>query len=186
MNTTPPFPWPPLPGLSLLQNLMESVQPPAWVVDETQNRIVLLLNHVLMQEPQAMERLARQKNSVVRMQWRDMTFMVVVTPAGLLDVAAADAKTDLSIVIAEESPFAIAQSLMAGNKPPVRIEGDVQLAADVSWLIDHVRWDLEEDLARLMGDAPAHGLMQAASAMAQAVQQFAGRSNKSTSGGSPA
>lgn len=170
----------------LLQNFSLPFTPPAWAVDEVHRRIVLLLNHVLMQEPQAMERLARQKSSVVRMQWRDMTFMVVVTPAGLLDVAAADAKTDLSIVIAEESPFAIAQSLMAGNKPPVRIEGDVQLAADVSWLIDHVRWDLEEDLARLMGDAPAHGLMQAASAMAQAVQQFAGRSNKSTSGGSPA
>ena len=133
-----------------------------------------------------MERLARQKDSVVRMQWRDLTFMVVVTPAGLLDVAAADAQTDLSLVITEESPFAIAQSLMAGNKPAVRIEGDVQLAADVSWLIDHVRWDLEEDLARLMGDAPAHGIMQAAGAMAQAVRQFAGRASKNTTDGSPA
>jgi ubiquinone biosynthesis protein UbiJ len=38
----------------------------------------------------------------------------------------------------------------------VRIEGDVQLAAEVNWLVDHVRWDMEEDLSRLMGDAPAH------------------------------
>ena len=75
---------------------------------------------------------------------------------------------------------------MAGNKPAVRIDGDVQLAADVSWLFDHVRWDLEEDLARMFGDAPAHGLMQAAGAMAQAVRQFAGRANKDTSGGTSA
>ena len=170
----------------LLQNFNLPFTPPAWAIDEVHRRIVLLLNHVLMQEPQAMERLARQKDSVVRMQWRDLTFMVVVTPAGLLDVAAADAHTDLSLVITEESPFAIAQSLMAGNKPAVRIEGDVQLAADVSWLIDHVRWDLEEDLARLMGDAPAHGIMQAAGAMAQAVRQFAGRASKNTTDGSPA
>ncbi|MEK9803520.1 MAG: hypothetical protein VW475_08990, partial [Curvibacter sp.] len=47
------------------------------------------------------------------------------------------------------------------DKPPVRIEGDVQLAAEVNWLVDHVRWDLEEDLARIIGDAPAHGLGQA-------------------------
>ena len=159
----------------LLQNFSLPFTPPAWAIDEAHRRIVLLLNHVLMQEPQAMERLTRQKGNVVRMQWRSMIFMVVVTPAGLLDVAAPDAQADLILVITEESPLAIAQRLMAGNKPGVRIEGDVQLAADVSWLIDHVRWDLEEDMARLMGDAPAHGLMKAARAMADAVKQFAGR-----------
>ncbi len=134
-----------------------------------------------------MERLTRQKGNVVRTQWRSMTFMVVVTPAGLLDVAAPDAQADLALVITEESPLAIAQSLMAGQKPGVRIEGDVQLAADVSWLIDHVRWDLEEDVARLLGDAPAHGIMQAAGAMAHAVRQFAGRGGaKDTADGSSA
>ncbi len=169
-----------------LQNFSLPFKPPAWAIDEAHRRIVLLLNHVLMQEPQAMERLVRQKGSVVRLQWRDMTFVVVVTPAGLLDVAAADAQTDLSLVVTDESPFDIAQRLMAGDKPGVRIEGDVQLAADVSWLIDHVRWDLEEDMARLVGDAPAHGLMQAARAIAHALQQFVGRGNKDRTGGSPA
>jgi ubiquinone biosynthesis protein UbiJ len=76
------------------------------------------------------------------------------------------------------------QELMQGGKPSVRIEGDVQLAAEVSWLIDHVRWDLEEDLARLMGDAPAHALAQAARAMAQTVQQFVGQRSRSDSDGS--
>jgi len=138
---------------------------------------------VLMQEPQAMERLIRQKGRVVRMQWRTMTFKVLVTPAGLLDVAVPDAQSDLSLVITEESPLAIAQELMQGGKPAVRIEGDVQLAAEVSWLIDHVRWDLEEDLARLMGDAPAHTLVQAARTLVQAVQQFVGRGARSGSDG---
>lgn len=174
---------------SILEGFLQSFNipftPPAWAIDEVHRRIVLLLNHVLMQEPQAMERLTRQKGNVVRMQWRSMTFMVVVTPAGLLDVAAPDAQADLALVITEESPLAIAQSLMAGHKPGVRIEGDVQLAADVSWLIDHVRWDLEEDLARLLGDAPAHGLMQAAGAMARAVKQFAGRGGAKDAAGGP-
>ena len=55
----------------------------------------------------------------------------------------------------------------------MRIEGDVQLAAEVNWLVDNVRWDLEEDLSRLMGDAPAHALAQAGRGMAQALRQFA-------------
>lgn len=165
---------------SLLQNLNLPLTPPAWVVDETHRRIVLVLNHVLMQEPQAMERLVRQKGRVVRIQWRTMTFKVAVTPAGLLDVAPPDAEPDLSLVISEESPLTIAQELIQGGKPAVRIEGDVQLAAEVSWLIDHVRWDVEEDLARVLGDAPAHGLVQAVRSMAQAVQQFVGGSGHST------
>lgn len=170
----------------LLQNFSLPFTPPAWAVDELHRRVVLLLNHVLMQEPQAMERLIRQKGRVVRIQWRDMTFVVTVTPAGLLDVAAPGQQTDLSLMIAEESPLAVAEDLLAGNKPSVRIDGDVQLAADVSWLIDHVRWDIEEDLSRLLGDAPAHGLMQVAKAMTQGIKQFAGRSSKDVHGGSPA
>jgi ubiquinone biosynthesis protein UbiJ len=56
----------------------------------------------------------------------------------------------------------------------VRIAGDVQLAAEVQWLIDHVRWDLEEDLSRLIGDAPAHALGRALRSLADAVRRFAG------------
>jgi ubiquinone biosynthesis protein UbiJ len=158
-----------------LQNFDLPVTPPAWVVDESHRRTVLLLNHVLMQEPQAMERLGRQRGRVVLAQWRSFTFKVVVTKAGLLDLASADAVADLALEVTEDSPFAIAQTLMQGGKPPVQIAGDVQLAADVNWLADHLRWDVEEDLARLLGDAPAHGLAQAAQMLVTALRQFVGK-----------
>jgi ubiquinone biosynthesis protein UbiJ len=54
------------------------------------------------------------------------------------------------------------------------VQGDVQLAADINWLIDHVRWDLEADLARIVGDVPAHMLAQGVQRMVQGVRQFAG------------
>jgi len=47
------------------------------------------------------------------------------------------------------------------------------LAADINWLIDHVRWDYEEDLSRLMGDSAAHTLAQGLRAAAGALRQFA-------------
>jgi ubiquinone biosynthesis protein UbiJ len=159
----------------LFQNFKLPVTPPAWAIEEGHRRIVLLLNHVLQQEPQAMERLVRQKGRVVLSQWRDFSFKVVVTPAGLLDVAVPDAVADLTLTITEASPIAIAQAVMQGAKPAVRIEGDVQLAAEINWLADNVRWDVEEDLARTMGDAPAHMLMQSARTVAQAVAQFVGK-----------
>ena len=114
---------------SILQSFNFPVTPPEWAIVETHRRIVLVLNHVLMQEPQAMERLARQKSRVVLMQWRAFTFKLLISPAGLLDVAPSDARADLVLAITQESPLAIAQELMQGDKPAVRIEGDVQYAA---------------------------------------------------------
>ena len=70
-----------------LQNFNLPLAPPPWAVDEMHRRTVLLLNHVLMQEPQAMERLVRQKGRVVLTQWRSFTFKLLITPAGLLDLA---------------------------------------------------------------------------------------------------
>jgi ubiquinone biosynthesis protein UbiJ len=75
--------------------------------------------------------------------------------------------------------LAFAKSLASGQKPPIHIEGDVQLAAEVNWLIDHVRWDLEEDLSRLLGDARAHVVMGVARQMAQALRQWMARSGAS-------
>jgi ubiquinone biosynthesis protein UbiJ len=157
------------------QNLpLPNLQPPVWAVDEAQRRIVLLLNHILIQEKEATNRLARQKGRVVRMQWRAFTLDLIASPAGLLDLAPApaDSKPDLVLAVTEESPFALAQATLRGDKPAVRIEGDVQLAAEVNWLTDHVRWDIEEDLSRVMGDAPAHALAQAVGSMAGALRQF--------------
>ncbi len=159
----------------LFQSFNLSLVPPAWAVDEAQRKTILVLNHVLQQEPEATARLARQKGRVILSQWRDIQFKVLVTPAGLLDLALADASPDLTLVITEQSPLAIAQAVMQGDKPAVRIEGDVQLAAEVNWLADNVRWDVEEDLARLLGDAPAHMLAETGRTMAQALQQFIGK-----------
>ena len=157
---------------TFLQKLSSSFQPPDWAIDEAQRRIVLLLNHVLMQEPEALGRLVRQKGRVVRMSWRAIQVKFVVTPAGLLDLAAPDAVPELTLSVTEESAVAVVQAALRGDKPAVRIEGDVQLAAEVNWLVDHVRWDMEEDLSKIIGDAPAHAVGQAARRMAQALRTF--------------
>jgi ubiquinone biosynthesis protein UbiJ len=46
----------------------------------------------------------------------------------------------------------------AGGRPPMEIQGDAALAAEVGWLAENLRWDIEDDLARIVGDAPAHQL----------------------------
>ncbi len=173
MATQSPFPF--------LDSILDKLQPPAWLVEEVQHRFVLMLNHVLMQEPEAQDRLKRQNGRVLEARWRSFNMRLVATPAGLLDLAPLAATPDLVLTLTEESPLALTQAALRGDKPPVTIAGDVQFAAEVNWLVDNVRWDLEEDLSRLVGDAPAHAVGQALRGAADALRKFT--APKKTSGG---
>ena len=161
--------------LNFLQSLLGSIRPPDWLVDEIQNRVVLFLNHVLMQEKSAQDRLRRQKGKPVRIQWGDFHLTLAPTAAGLLERCEAGAKPELSVTLTQRSALDLAQRVLAGEKPGVDIQGDVQLAAEVAWLVDNVRWDVEEDLSRFLGDATAHTLARFARSAATAVKGFAGR-----------
>jgi ubiquinone biosynthesis protein UbiJ len=175
MATQSPFSWAAqaLPDLAaqMAHKFGTSFQPPEWVMDEAVNRMVLFLNHVLMSEPEAMARLARQKGQRIELVWERVQLQLTPTPAGLLSRGHFEG-FDLRLTVTEESPVSLASALARGDKPKVRIEGDVQLAAEINWLIDHVRWDAEEDLARLIGDAPAHTLAQAARQAMAALRSF--------------
>ncbi len=163
---------------SFLDGLMERVvsgpQPPQWLVHEVQHCAVLFLNHVLMQEREAMDRLARQSGRTAQVQWRSYFLTLAITPAGLLDLAPEGAVPDLRLEVSESSPLGLARSALAGERPTIRIEGDVQFAADINWVVDNVRWDLEEDLSRVVGDAPARAVAAVAGRAAAALRRFVG------------
>ena len=121
-----------------------------------------------------MDRLARQRGRVARVQWRIFSMALQVTPAGLFDLAPAEAVADLRLEVSETSPLSLAGSALRGDKPTIRIEGDVQFAAEINWLVDHVRWDVEEDMARVIGDAPARAVASVVGRAVQALRSFVG------------
>ena len=168
MSTTSPF--------SFLESLATRFQPPAWVVDEAQQRLVLLVNHVVMQEKEAQDRLTRKKGNVIRVRWGVLAIDLRITPAGLFErvLRSVDQaiKPDLLVSVAADSPLAVVQSVLAGKPPPVKIEGDVQLAAELGWLAENLRWDVEEDLSRMLGDIPAHVLADAGRKLVASLKQF--------------
>lgn len=167
MNKTSPF--------SFLESLARQLQPPVWLVEEGQQRLVLLLNHVLMQEKEAQSRLARKKGSVIHLRWGAFALDLLITPAGLTDRAPAALPADLTLSVAMEAPWVVVQSLFEGKAPPVKIDGDVQLAAELGWLADNLRWDIEEDLSRILGDVPAHAITGAAQRVLTALREFVAR-----------
>lgn len=166
-----------------MQSIASRFQPPAWVVDETQQRLILFLNHVLMQEKEAQDRLARKKGSVLQVRWGLFAMDLLITPAGLFDRASPSAKSDLLVSVAADTPGVVIQSVLAGKAPPVSIEGDVQLAAELAWLSENLRWDIEEDLSRLLGDIPAHALADAGRKLMSGLKQFLAKTPFAQTGG---
>ena len=147
------------------------------MVDEAQQRLVLLVNHVVMQEKEAQDRLTRKKGNVIHFSWGIFAIDLRISPAGLFERVLLSpgqaVKPDLLVCVAVDSPATVVQSVLAGKPPPVKIEGDVQLAAELGWLAENLRWDVEEDLSRVLGDIPAHALADAGRKLITGLKQFA-------------
>lgn len=165
-----------------LQRLGRMLTPPAWLVQELQHRLVLFLNHVVMQEPVAQARMRKQQGHAIRAQWRDFSLQLQISPAGLFELAP-EREPDLHVHVEQPSLAALLRGALKGHRPAIRIDGDVHLAGDLQWLADNLRWDVEEDLARLIGDAPAHAVGELGRSLAQALRGFAGPRAGSDDGG---
>ena len=66
----------------------------------------------------------------------------------------------------------MAQAL-TGERPKVDVAGDAAFAADLSWLFDNLRWDVQDDLARLVGQAPAREMARVAGGIAAGLREAA-------------
>ena len=152
------------------------------VLPALQRRLVLLANHVLSRESAATERLRAHAGRVLRVEPQGLppwlpalpALMLVVTPAGLFDqVETADESgpVDLRLLLAADQPVQWLAAAAGGARPAVTIEGDAAFAADIHWLADNLRWDIEADLATLLGPVVAHQLGRWGRALAAALRE---------------
>lgn len=152
-------------------------------------RFVLLANHVLNSAPAATERLKAHAGRRLLIEvegWqlplpKPPGLALLITPAGMFEApepGAPEAPADLRLGVDITQPLEGARRLAAGELPPVRVEGDAALAADVSWVIANVRWDVAADLERVFGPSVAEGLSrvgeQALAAARSVMQGVAG------------
>lgn len=148
-------------------------------------RATLLLNHVLAGEAMATQRLRAHVGRCIALQIKGWPSLLPqpphlawrITPAGLLercDLANA-AATGLCIEIDASDPAQLALGALAGERPRIEVAGDAALASDVNWLFDNLRWDIEDDLERLVGAVPARQLCEVGRSVAGAVRSAAQR-----------
>jgi ubiquinone biosynthesis protein UbiJ len=177
----------PLQFLDGVQRFMSRNPPPTWLVSEVQNKLLLLINHVLDQEPQATARLARHKGKRIAFDWGGLHVNWLISPAGLLmGLSANDDKApDLRIDLQDAAFSDVAKAVMQGTQPEIKMHGDVMLAAELGWLREHVRWDIEDDLARVIGDVPAMRISNMALQVVAAAKTFVAKRQAPTEAPAP-
>jgi ubiquinone biosynthesis protein UbiJ len=159
------------------------------------DRWTLLCNHVLRSEPQATARLSAHAGRVLCLELSAPALSNVpwwlprlgpdvgpvwwtVTAAGLLERTAASSaavpgfdaqgrRADVRVGLRSSSPLDHARAIATGDVGLFDVQGDEALAADVRWVLDHVRWDVAGDIGRVLPQA----LQAPAARVADAVSQ---------------
>jgi ubiquinone biosynthesis protein UbiJ len=123
------------------------------------------INHILAATPLAKERLAKFAGKTAEFQVGPVKVALTVQTTGEVTRAVPQAPRDLEVKM---SPFLLPR-LAARDEAAVReveMVGDAELAHEIAYLAKNLRWDVEEDLSRVVGDIAAHRMVGGAKAAA--------------------
>jgi ubiquinone biosynthesis protein UbiJ len=136
------------------------------------------LNHLLEAAPWARERLAPFAGEALEVRALPLPpLRFGIAPDGRLDAAAHSAQPSLVVTL---RPDALAAAVKGEDQllRSIDVAGNARLAGEIMFLARHLRWDVEEDVARFVGDVAAHRLValarDAAAWHADAVRRIAG------------
>lgn len=132
------------------------------------------INHLLVRDADCQRRLRQQAGKVLELRAEPIVTRLVITAEGLVEAAPAAAAASTTISV----PLADAMTALRDRERAMattRIEGDVELAATLSYLVEHLRWDPEDDLASVIGDTRAVMVMRFFSQMAQGLADTGNR-----------
>ena len=112
------------------------------------------INHVLKSAPLAMERLSRHAGRTAAFHVGPMTLAFTVQTTGEVTSAVSGATRDLDVRI---SPFLLPRLALNDEAAyrEIEMQGDMELANEISFIARNLTWDVEEDLSRVIGDIPA-------------------------------
>jgi len=126
------------------------------------NGVLSGLNHLLREATWARQRLAPHVGRKVRVllplaspSWK---FDFSIDETGLM-TAASFAEADVDIELPADAPL---RALRGQDEllREVHVRGSAELAEALNFVLPRLRWDIEEDLSKLVGDVAAHRLGQ--------------------------
>ena len=132
------------------------------------------INRLTSPAPLARERLARFAGKTALFRVGPVSVALTVQTTGEVLVAVPEAARELEVRI---SPFLLPR-LAAHDESAYRdveTAGDMEFAGEVAFLAKHLRWDVEEDLSKVVGDAAANRMVSAARGAAAWGRDASGR-----------
>ena len=143
--------------------------------DLPKSTVVHAINHVLSHEQWALRELQKHQGKVVQLSLPLGSLQVQIQADSLLVLLNPWAqKPDLTIELSTQALSVLHSangSLKERAIKAVKISGDAELAQLIAKLANQLRWEYEEDLSKIIGDAPAHFVTTQAKRFASLTQQ---------------
>ena len=121
-----------------------------------------IINHILIQNDWMKNDLIKYKGKVIRLSIEPFILEFIVNDDGQLSCSEIQSKADTTIKMSAQ---AFISMVMSKQKKGIDISGDVDFANTFSQVILKARWDIEEDLSRVVGDIAAVEITNAGKAM---------------------
>ena len=131
------------------------------------------MNHLLRNANWARERLAPFAGASVRFVLAPLSSTFAIAEDGTLHVAAADSEPAATIKLTPSTAARLVLLKDESARADVEVEGDAALAGALTGVLSTLRWDVEEDLSRLIGDIAAHRVVKAGHAFAESQRAAA-------------
>ena len=117
------------------------------------------INHLLASEPWARDRLARHAGKIAHFDAGVASIRLKVSADGMVRPAGSEEPANVTIRVKLSDLPLIAQNREHAFSY-VQVEGDADFANTVSQLSETLRWEVEEDLGKLIGDVAAVRVVQ--------------------------
>jgi ubiquinone biosynthesis accessory factor UbiJ len=117
------------------------------------------LQHLTQQNNWARPYLIPFSGKVVLFDFSLIQNKLLILEDGSLSIAGETADADATVHI----PPSLALRLLANDtdaKSYIRVDGDTHLATEVSKVLQNMRWDIEEDISKVVGDIGAYKISQ--------------------------
>ena len=128
------------------------------------------LQHITNQNNWSRKHLMPFAGKVVQFNVVPIRAKFIILEDGSLGVPPDHAIADAIVHI----PPSLALRLMASDdsaKMQIKIDGDTQLASEVSKVLQYIRWDIEDDLSKAVGDIPANKFISFAKESTQVLKK---------------
>ena len=130
------------------------------------------INHLLAGEDWARQRLAPFAGQTARLEFGALALPLSISADGLFVAADRDTPADVTITLPADAPLRALtdrESLFTA----AQLSGSAQLAENLGFVFRNLRWDVEADLSRVVGDIAAHRLVAVGSRVASWQRQQA-------------